>query len=414
MEMASSSTLDMLSNLPENILEIIFSHLSIRDVVRTSILSTNWRYKWVSIPHLIFNDKCIPDSDSSFGHDKLLKIVNHVLLLHKGPILTFKISSSHLQTCSEIDSWILHLSLNSLTEFKLQISKSRRHNVLPCLFTFRKLIHLTLVGCIIVPPVKFKGFECLKNLIFQKVTLSNATLKCLVSACPQLESLTLIDMDGPTHIEISNPKLKYLWISGKFIGISFKDLRLLVYANIDLTTASHPDQRRTCNFTNILGSLLSIQNLVIEGWFLQSIAVGDVARKLPSTYNHLKSIYLPLNTEDMKEILIVICLLNSSPNLQELEILFWRNRESAIVPVMNLQEAKDQLDCTFNKLRVVNMSKLFGMEIELVLTKFILANSPVLEKMFISTAKKGIELTLLKELLQFKRTSQRAKIVHLD
>ncbi|KAJ4951986.1 hypothetical protein NE237_028818 [Protea cynaroides] len=416
MEMVSCSTQEMLSNLPENILEDILSRLSTRDVVRTSVLSTMWRYKWISVPHLIFSDECIPISAGSLGHDKLVKIVYHVLLLHRGPVVTFKISSLQLQSCSEIDSWMLYLSFNTVKEFKLQISKPERHNIPPCLFSFTQLIHLILVGCIIELPVTFQGFSCLKSLGFQKVTLSNATLERLVSTCPQLEMLKLVDIDGPTHIELSNPKLKYLTISGKFIDICLKDLTSLVSADFYATNAAHPDQQRTINITNILSSVLGIQKLVMQGWFLQSLVIDDVPRRLPSTYDHLKSISFSLNVEDMKEILVAICLLNSSPNLQEVEILIWGNREFAIVPVMDLQEAKDQLGCTFNKLRVVTMSKLLGMEFELELVKFILANSPMLERMNISPAIIGIGnvLAFFKKLLTFKRASPQAEIVCSD
>ncbi|XP_042503432.1 F-box/FBD/LRR-repeat protein At1g13570-like isoform X2 [Macadamia integrifolia] len=411
--MASCSTLDILSDLPEDILENIFSHLSMREVVRTSVLSTKWRFKCISVPHLIFNDDCIPVSVGALRHDKLVQIVNHVLLLHRGPVLTFQISSSQLNTCSDIDSWILYLSLysvNSIKDFKLVISKSERHNVHPCLFSFKKLIHLILAGCVIVLPVMFKGFSCLTTLAFKHVTLSNAAFDCLVSTCPQLERLALIDMDGPTHIELSNLKLKYLLIYGKFIPIYLKELRFLVYASFVATTAAHPDQRRTCNFSNILGSLPGIQKLVMGGWYLQSLAIGDMPRRLPSTYDHLRSIYFHLNVKDMKDILVAIWLLKSSPNLQKLEI-----HRDAIVPIMDQQKAKDHLECTFNKLRVVDMSRLLGMKMELEFIKFILANSPVLETMNIIPAINGIDKgLLLKELLRLKRASPQAEICVLE
>ncbi|KAJ4952483.1 hypothetical protein NE237_029315 [Protea cynaroides] len=350
--------------------------------------------------------------------DKLLKIVNHVLLLHRGPVVTFKISSLQLQACSDIDSWVRYLSFHSVKEFKLQISKSECHNIPRCLFSFRQLIHLILVGCIIVPPVTFQGFSCLRSLVFQKVTLSNATLERLVSTCPQLETLELVDIDGPTRIELCNPKLKYLTISGKFIDICLKDLRMLVYAEFRTTNAPHPNQQRTCNVTNFLISVLGIQVLVMHGWFLQSLVIGDVPRRLPSTYDHLKSISFVLNVKDMKAILIAICLLDSSPNLREIEIMFWSGRKSAVVPAMDLQEAKDQLECTFNKLRVVNISELSGMEIELEVVKFILANSPMLEIMIINHAIIGIGignvLALVKKLLGFKRASPQAEIMCFD
>ncbi|XP_042504104.1 F-box/FBD/LRR-repeat protein At1g13570-like [Macadamia integrifolia] len=418
MEMASFSTLDILSDLPENILESIFSHLSMRDVVRTSVLSTKWRYKCISVPHLIFDDDCIPVSVGSLRHDKLVQIVNRVLLLHRGPVLTFQISSSQLKTCPDIDSWILYLTLysvNSIKDFKLLISEPEYHNVHPCLFSFKKLTQLILAGCIIVLPVMFKGFSCLTTLAFKHVTLSNAAFECLVSTCPQLERLALIDIDGPTRIELSNPKLKYLWIYGKFIPIYLKELRFLVFGSFFATTVAHPDQRRTYSFSNILGSLPSVQNLAMGGLYLQSLAIGDMPRRLPSTYDHLKSIYFALNVEDMKDILVAIWLLKSSPNLQKLEIHLWCSKRDAIVPIMDQQKAKEQLECTFNKLRVVNIFRLLGMKMELEFIKFILANSPVLETMNIILAMNGIDKgLLLKELLRLKRASPQAEICVLE
>ncbi|XP_042518432.1 uncharacterized protein LOC122092159 isoform X2 [Macadamia integrifolia] len=87
--------------------------------------------------------------------------------------------------------------------------------------------------------------------------------------------------------------------------------------------------------------------------------------------------------------------------------------ESAIVPVIDLQQAKDQLDSTFNKLQVVGIFGFHCKEIELVLIEFILANSSVLETMNISHEINDTnkELTWLKELLRLKRASTQAEIV---
>ncbi|XP_042505922.1 F-box/FBD/LRR-repeat protein At1g13570-like [Macadamia integrifolia] len=272
-----------------------------------------------------------------------------------------------------------------------------------------------MAGCIIILPVMFRGFSCLTTLAFKHVTLSNAAFECLVSTCPQLEGLALIDIDGPTRIELSNLKLKYFWIYRKFISIYLKELRFLVYASHFATTAVHPDQQRTCNFSNILGSQPGIQKLVMGGWYLQSLAIGAMPRRLPSTYDHLKSKCFALNIEDMKDILVAIWLLKSSPNLQKLEIHLWCFKRDAIVPILDQQIAKDQLECTFNKLCVVNMSRLLGMKMELEFIKFFLANSPLLETMNIIPAINGIDKgLLLKELLRLKRASPQAEICVLE
>ncbi|XVE91728.1 hypothetical protein REPUB_Repub01dG0036000 [Reevesia pubescens] len=51
-----------ISDLPEDIIKCILARLPIQDVVRTSILSRHWRYKWTTIPVLVFDDEAIHHS----------------------------------------------------------------------------------------------------------------------------------------------------------------------------------------------------------------------------------------------------------------------------------------------------------------------------------------------------------------
>ncbi|GAB4840207.1 hypothetical protein Ancab_020972 [Ancistrocladus abbreviatus] len=53
---------DLLSDLPLSIVESILQLLPIRDAVKTSILSRRWRYRWASVPQLVFDDKCVNSS----------------------------------------------------------------------------------------------------------------------------------------------------------------------------------------------------------------------------------------------------------------------------------------------------------------------------------------------------------------
>jgi hypothetical protein len=48
--------IDGISDLPCNVIDGILEKLNIRDLVRTSILSTKWRYMWTSVPRLEFGD----------------------------------------------------------------------------------------------------------------------------------------------------------------------------------------------------------------------------------------------------------------------------------------------------------------------------------------------------------------------
>lgn len=49
--------IDRISDVPCNVIDDILKHLHIQDLVRTSILSRNWRYMWISVPQLEFDEK---------------------------------------------------------------------------------------------------------------------------------------------------------------------------------------------------------------------------------------------------------------------------------------------------------------------------------------------------------------------
>lgn len=101
---------DIISLLPKEIKETILTKLPIKDAARTSILSTNWRYTWVSMPEIVAtDDDLIPFVDRSGASSYLVNIVDLLLFIHKAPILKFHLSTKH--HCPEaFNRWILSLS----------------------------------------------------------------------------------------------------------------------------------------------------------------------------------------------------------------------------------------------------------------------------------------------------------------
>lgn len=73
---------------------------------------------------------------------------------------------------------------------------------------------------------------------------------------------------------------------------------------------------------------------------------------------------------------------------------------------------------SFNQLRVVKIAGVTCLKQELNFIKFVLANSPVLEKMTVKPAALDGSWEMLKELLRelltFRRASVRAQIIYLD
>lgn len=268
------SEVDRVSNLPGHVIDQILSHLSIRDAVRTSVLSRKWRYKWAAIPSLVFDNQCASASpqDQTLIKHRLVNIVDHVLLLHNGPILKFKLSHRDLLGVTDIDRWILHVSRSSITEFILEIWKGQRYRVPSCLFSCQNLIHLELFNCLLRPPPIFNGFKNLKSLDLQHITLAQNVFENLILSCPLLERLTLMNFDGFTHLNIDAPNLQFFDIGGIFDDVTFENTFNLALVSIGLYVNVKSDQTvapGSSKLVRFFVHLPHIRRLEIQSYFLK-------------------------------------------------------------------------------------------------------------------------------------------------
>lgn len=73
-------------------------------------------------------------------------------------------------------------------------------------------------------------------------------------------------------------------------------------------------------------------------------------------------------------------------------------------------------DCTFKQLKIVKMTDMCGVSQEMELIKFLLANSPALEKMRIVPCIYTTELkvAMLVELVRYRRASPTAEIMFIQ
>jgi len=197
---------DRISNLPGHIMDKILTQLSLRDAVRTSILSSKWRYRRVTIP------------DS-----KIVNVVDHVLLLHPGPIHKFKLSHRDLQGVNDIDRWILVLSRGSISELVLEIWKGHRYKLPSSVYSCGKLVHLELFNCLLKPPTTVYGFRSLKSLDLQHITMEQDVFEHLISRCPLLERLTLITLMVSVSLtfmrQISSSLILVVFLTMSILGI---------------------------------------------------------------------------------------------------------------------------------------------------------------------------------------------------
>lgn len=257
---------DFISDLPQSIIENILTRLPIRDAVRTSILSTKWRYKWSTLTQLVFDENCVtPSNDRAPVEKSLVKFITHALFLHQGPIHKFQLSTARLQCCPDIDQWLLFLSRNDIRELVLELGEGEWFRVPSCLFNCKKLTRLELFRCEFDPPPTFTGFSYLRSLNLHQVLVAPEVIESLISSCPLLESLSLSYFDS-LDLNIRAPNLKYLCLEGEFKDICLENTPLLVAMSVAMymtdDIAEHFEQSSSCNFLKILGGVPRLERLV--------------------------------------------------------------------------------------------------------------------------------------------------------
>ncbi|XP_019242344.1 PREDICTED: F-box/FBD/LRR-repeat protein At1g13570-like, partial [Nicotiana attenuata] len=112
---------NVLGNLPENVIDDILSRLSLRDAVRTSMLSKNWRYKWCRLTQLKLDQTLWETTNDLIPPTvKITDIIYQLLTLHVGHISKFILSVFDLINCPKIDNLIYFLSRNGIQHLVLQ------------------------------------------------------------------------------------------------------------------------------------------------------------------------------------------------------------------------------------------------------------------------------------------------------
>ncbi|KAF6141365.1 hypothetical protein GIB67_021181 [Kingdonia uniflora] len=361
-ETSFSTTLD---DLPGNILDDILVRLPIKEAVRTSILSTNWRYKWVSISKLILDGRSIPYSTS---HDKLVSNVHQIplSLLYKCHITEFRLSELRLNNTYCIDRRILYLSWAGVKSLNLDLYFNPYYKVPASLFSCQELNFLKLYRCKVKLPPSFIGFKSLKILNPLTVTVVDEELESLLRGCPLLERLVLENF-ADNYLNISNQNLKHLSIKGAVKDITLKNGGSLMYLRIELSsTVSNAVKElgQICNLEKVLGCAPAIKELRLSSYSLQ------------------------------------VCL----------------SKKDAVKPVENLADLRNLFDVSLNQIESARFYMVHGTDLEMGFIKYILGNSPVLKKMTVVPEKSlpNIAIKMTKELLQFERSSPQVKVVFQD
>ncbi|RWR94532.1 F-box/FBD/LRR-repeat-like protein [Cinnamomum micranthum f. kanehirae] len=171
-------------------------------------------------------------------------------------------------------------------------------------------------------------------------------------------------------LNIHAPNLHYLELDGVFRDISIKSSPLLtnVSLNSDLPPSTWNAHGSPCTSIQFIGYLHGVERLALTESFLQYLCIDIVPKKLSATLDHLK--YLEVDIElNSTEILAILCILRSSPNLEQLKIKYcvdcdgmreglFEEEDDLFGEQVELYGLKTQFDCFLCHLRAVEITGL--------------------------------------------------------
>ncbi|PWA71197.1 F-box domain, Leucine-rich repeat domain, L domain-like protein [Artemisia annua] len=210
---------DRLSILPDDLIYKIFSFIDIVDAIRTSVLSSRWRYMWISMPYLNFSNV-----DSPLYRKDFSDFVTYVLPRRNNHIEVYSVKLSFREMYSDVTlkQFLGYAFSHSVQQLTLSCVL---HNIIGFplyLFCSRTLKYLRLIGItgnVIEFPILLAStweLPALSTLHLDSVSFfnDNSTDKGigLISKCVNLQSLTLnhFAMMGSNDFTISHPRLSNL------------------------------------------------------------------------------------------------------------------------------------------------------------------------------------------------------------
>ncbi|KAL2551548.1 F-box/FBD/LRR-repeat protein [Forsythia ovata] len=234
MDISPFQPVDRISNLPDNVIDKILMHFTIRDSAKTSILSKQWRYKWLNLPQLIFDDTLWQESarNQELARMKFVGILYQVLFRHQGPVTKISLIIPKLRGGSEIDHLIYILWKKGVEEFTLKMTVGEEYKLPSSLFMCLQLKHLSLSSCLINPPPIFKGFNRLIRLELDFVTIDARELNSPHLAIVSVTCGGGCDFGDGIRILIeffdSVPALQKLHMDYNFVKTTTKQFQLLL------------------------------------------------------------------------------------------------------------------------------------------------------------------------------------------
>ncbi|CAM8876578.1 unnamed protein product [Rhodiola kirilowii] len=427
-----SRKLDRISDLPNNVIDIILSRVTLPIAVRTSALSKKWRLHWTRVENLVFCDDfndyffgSCPGQDDEFDDEvnasTYVGIVGNILVSHSGPIRKFflRVPDFCCDISDAINLWILALSRHGVQDLTLDYFDSCYDNEVPSyVFQCTGLKHLSLTN-VKNPPHNFEGLSSLLSLDLECDVISGDLLTHIFLNCPLLERLSLSYCDDKCSFAIDASKLKVLCLTchhhSDFI---LKNTPNVSTVSLEFFKGRRENRHNKCpNLLDFVGAVPKLEKLTLFSAVLEEWGVQDVPKLLPAPLeNHLHLTVDYWNMYSLAQVRSMLYLINSSPTLQTLELDISACSESDS-PHVTSDYLKSQIREAENlwSLKTVKIRGLKGDEPEMLFIELILSCCPVLEKLYLRSyynISSDAELKLMTDIMRFRRASTQAEMIY--
>ncbi|KAK9266544.1 hypothetical protein L1049_001588 [Liquidambar formosana] len=189
---------DMISRLPDEILQVILEKLPLEDAVKTGVLSRRWKDVWKYITKISVEPLWLESI-----RKETVPSPDHFVSLHEGPKVEHFSYEMTYETnmADQVNSWIsfavkknverlyLDFDINKINS-ELNTEDDPCYNLHPCVFTCESLVVLSLKFCRLNFPDSFH-FHHLRTIKFWQIELPGRTILKVTSNTPVLEELFL-------------------------------------------------------------------------------------------------------------------------------------------------------------------------------------------------------------------------------
>ncbi|XP_010537011.1 PREDICTED: F-box/FBD/LRR-repeat protein At5g56420-like [Tarenaya hassleriana] len=394
---SESQSLDMISHLPDGVIQQILSYLTTKDAVATSVLSWRWRYIWELVPNLKF------DNSKAYTYDERFSdLVNNALMYHGADILEkFHLKCSPYDDFEELESWVDCAVERCPREVKLSMcSFPGRHFAVPA----------SVLNCETITVLKLKGegifvdvrdtyvqLPCLKvlNLFFVHY-IDDSSLTGLLSGCRALEEIHFrrsFYHDNIKTLCINVPTLRRLVLVCPKTFVTSQKLKLeikapaLEYLELravqcqDLLVEEFPQLvKATLDFCEpltgkLLGSLRNVKQLCLDN--LPKSLPQEGLNLIPE-YHQLEGLEFTLVDSVWG---VLMDLLENSPKLKALVI----RKDERIPPLSHCSFPKSLPNCFLYQLETLCVHGFTCSEGEMSFVRDILEKGEALKRVYIHT-----------------------------